>query len=441
MNENRTLYLECNSGISGDMVAAALLDLGADEKKLLETLKSLPVEGYELKIGRAIKSGIDCCDFAVLLDEAHENHDHDMEYLHGRERSCHEHHHAHGHHEHAHGEHDHHHAHGHTHEHRALPDILGLFERSTMTAGARRIAERIFRILAVAEAKAHNKPIDEVHFHEVGAVDSIVDIAAVAICLDDLSPKKVIVSALAEGSGTIRTQHGILPIPVPAVVNIAQAEGLELQASGAHGELVTPTGAAIAAAVRTAGELPKKYRILATGLGAGKRDYKVPGFVRAMWIEETGPQVLSKENRPPVILSKENRPPVILESNIDDCTGEALGYCMEQLLNAGARDVFYTPVYMKKNRPAWLLTVICDEERREELESIIFSETTTIGIRRILCERTVLSRREGSVQTSFGEVKAKIVTLPDGEERVYPEYESAAELARRAGVPLREVVK
>ena len=311
-----------------------------------------------------------------------------------------------------------------------------------MTGRAQQIAEKIFRIIAAAEAKAHNKAIDEVHFHEVGAIDSIVDIAAAAICLDALSPDEVIVSALAEGSGTVRTQHGILPIPVPAVANIAAAEGLELRESGVHGELVTPTGAAIAAAVRTAFALPKNYQIRKAGLGAGKREYDVPGFVRAMWIEEVADAV----HRPAERAGADTNVRAAggdriwqLEANIDDCTGEVLGYCLERLMEAGARDAFFTPVFMKKGRPAYLLTVLCDEAKRRELESIIFRETTTIGIRRWQCERTVLPRGAYRLQTAHGEMQAKRVTLPDGSERIYPEYESAAALAKRTGVPLREI--
>lgn len=270
----QTLYLECYSGISGDMTVAALLDLGADEAVLRQVLDSLPVQGFRIEINRVMKSGIDACDFNVIL-EGNDNHDHDMEYLYG---------HLH------HGEHTdshtHEHQHTHSHAHRGMREIREIIEKGDMTEGARRLALSIFSILAEAESKAHHVPVEEVHFHEVGAVDSIVDIVAVAVCLDNLNIKNVIVPELWEGKGTVRCQHGILPVPVPAVINIMQAYGLPVQITGITGELVTPTGAAIVAAIQTSGSLPLKFIIKKTGLGAGKREYECPGILRAMLIEE-----------------------------------------------------------------------------------------------------------------------------------------------------------
>lgn len=246
---NRQLYLECYSGISGDMTVAALLDLGADEQILRKALASLPVGGFEIAVTRKVKSGLDVCDFDVILDAEHENHDHDMEYLHGHDHQhTHDHEHVHEdgsvhtheHHHHDHS-HEHHHDHGHHHEHRGLHEILHIIEHADMTERAKETAVRIFQILAEAESKAHGVPADQVHFHEVGAVDSIVDILAVAVCLDNLDITEVIVPFLCEGQGSIRCQHGIIPVPVPAVVNIAQAHGLTLKPTGVQGELVTPT--------------------------------------------------------------------------------------------------------------------------------------------------------------------------------------------------------
>ncbi len=229
--ERQTLYLECVSGISGDMTVAALLDLGADQRVLERALESLPVDGYETVIRQVKKSGLDMCDFDVVLDHVHENHDHDMEYLHG---------HAHEH------EGGHHHEHGHhSHEHRGLPEILEIIGKGDLTARAKETAGRIFRILAEAESKAHGVSLEQVHFHEVGAVDSIVDIVAAAVCLDNLGITDVIVTRLNEGQGTIRCQHGVLPVPVPAVMNIVAAHKLPLHITETKGELVTPTGAAI----------------------------------------------------------------------------------------------------------------------------------------------------------------------------------------------------
>lgn len=283
MKEN-ILYLECGSGISGDMTVAALLDLGADRKVLKEALKSIPIRGFRVKISRVKKAGLDVCDFHVILDEEHENHDHDMEYLfgdghggerrygergpHGEERPC-----GDGLHsaEHSCGERSlygkdgHHHGgrgHAHAHGHRGMPEILHIIEHTDMTERARETAKRIFRILATAEAKAHGVSESEVHFHEVGAVDSIVDIISVAVCLDDLRVKECIVPVLCEGTGTVRCQHGILNVPVPAVLNIVQEHQLELSITDIRGEMVTPTGAAIVAAVRTSDKLPGRFRVV-----------------------------------------------------------------------------------------------------------------------------------------------------------------------------------
>lgn len=314
------LYLECSSGISGDMTAAALLDVGADEAAVLRALGSLSVEGFEAHISRVVKSGLDVCDFDVVLDEAHENHDHDMAYLHGVDaahlhaRDCtheysHSHESAHEHsvnhesaHEHSRDHESNHegscarlHApvdahslsrpHPHSHEHRDPREIRAIIDAADMTDGAKIIAHRIFDVLAEAEAKAHGVPLDEVHFHEVGAVDSIADVVAIAVALDSLDVDEVVVSELAEGKGTVRCQHGIIPVPVPAVVNIVAAYDIPLRILDVRGELVTPTGAAVVAAVRTKASLPKRFVIKRVGMGAGKRAYETPGILRAMIVE------------------------------------------------------------------------------------------------------------------------------------------------------------
>lgn len=423
----QTVYLECTSGISGDMTVASLLDLGADVEVLKKALKSLPVQGFEIEIGRVKKAGLDVCDFNVKLDKAHENHDHDMEYLHGHE---HPHEHSHGHpHEHpnkhSHEEEAHEYLHEHSHEHRGLPEILEIIDKAEITFRARNIAIRIFRILAEAEAKAHGVALEQVHFHEVGAVDSIVDIVAAAVCLDNLDITELIVPFVCEGSGTVRCQHGILPVPVPAVANIMEAYKLPVRLTDVEGELVTPTGAAILAAAGTFQKLPEQFVIRKVGIGAGKRSYERPSFLRAMLIEKS----IQEED----FIYK-------LETNVDDCTGEALSYVMKRLLEAGARDVYFTPIYMKKNRPAYELSVICDEHNRESLEQIIFEETTTIGIRRMKLERTVLSRECAKVVLKEGEIKAKKCTLPDGRVRYYPEYESVLALAQKRKIPLMDVM-
>lgn len=459
---NHTLYLECGSGISGDMTVAALLDLGADRQKLEQALKSLSVSGYEIQISRVKKSGLDVCDFHVKLDKAHENHDHDMEYLHGEGHEHHHHDHDHEHdhnhehpydqadnteeehthpydqadehdaeeHEHTHEhhhdhphEHPHEHHHHHHHEHRGLKEILDIISGSAMTDNAKAIASRIFMILAEAEAKAHGTTLENVHFHEVGAVDSIVDIAAAAVCLDDLNITNVVIPYLNEGQGFIRCQHGVIPVPVPATLNIVNAHGLNLHLTNIQGELVTPTGAAIAAAIQTSDKLPERFRILKTGIGAGKRQYERPSLLRAMLIEDTGVRADGVWK---------------LETDVDDCTGEVLGYVMKRLQAAGAREVHFTPIFMKKHRPAYEITVLCDEEHRQTMEEILFAETTTIGVRRVWMERTVLQRELRTVETPWGAAQVKVCTLSGG-KRAYPEHDSVAALAKASGRPYQEI--
>lgn len=238
-----------------------MIDLGIDQNRLLHTLNSVPVEGFEIKISRVDKSGINVCDFDVILEE--DNHDHDMEYLYG------EHHH----------EHHHHH-----HEHRGLSDVLKIISETDMTERARDIAMKIFTIIAEAEAEAHATSVDKVHFHEVGAIDSIVDVIALAHCIDELSPEHVCVSELYEGTGTVRCQHGIIPVPAPATLSIATRYRLPLRISESKGEYVTPTGAAFIAAVRDT-EVPDTIIVKKVGMGNGKRKTDRPGYVRAMIIE------------------------------------------------------------------------------------------------------------------------------------------------------------
>lgn len=278
----KLLYLECTSGISGDMCAAALLDAGASEEAVRRALESLPVEGFAVEISRVKKSGLDVCDFSVVLDAAHENHDHDMAYLHGHGGAS-----EHGHgHDHGHA-HDHDHAHGAPggHHHRGPAEIAQIIDGAAMTDGAKAIAHRMFGFVADAEARAHGVPVGEVHFHEVGAVDSIADIIAIAVAADDLAPDGVVVSDLPCGYGTVHCQHGLIPVPAPATAFIAEAAGLTLSPVDVEGELVTPTGAAAAAALRTEAALPERFSIKAIGMGAGKRAYDTPGILRAMIIE------------------------------------------------------------------------------------------------------------------------------------------------------------
>lgn len=418
------LYLECYSGISGDMTVAALLDLGADKNKLLETLKTIPVDGYKIEIGTRMKAGVEAAAFDVILDGPEDGGSHD--YVEQVHEHHHEHHHEHDHH-HEHEAHEHHHAHHHgPHVHRNLYDVTHVIMASGMTDRAKETALRIFRIIAEAEAKVHAKSIEEVHFHEVGAVDSIVDICAAAICLDDLGISEVVISDIYEGSGHVHCAHGILPVPVPAVSEIAVRHGLYLKKTDAKGEMVTPTGAAIAAGIRTREALPESYKIVGLGMGSGKKEFAKANVLRAYLIEEKHTANVAEDEI------------LCLETNIDDTTGEALGFVLEELMRAGALDACYLPAFMKKNRPAYLLKVLCKEEKRMELEAIIFTHTTTIGIRRYPVQRTVLEREIVEVETAFG--KARVKKVRNGEMVFcYPEYEDVVKITRNSGRAFQEI--
>ena len=453
--DEKILYLDCASGISGDMTVGALLDLGASREKLVRALDSLGVSGYHLHFGRTKKCGIDAYDFDVHLEEEEHHHDHEHshdehnhshdEHDHSHDEYDHEHHHDH---EHTH-DHEHHHAHEHTHEHehshdhahthdhmhphvhRNIHDIFEIIDRLDASDRVKNLARRMFEIVAGAESKAHGIPVSEVHFHEVGAIDSIVDVISAAFCLEDLGIHRVVVSPLSEGHGFARCQHGLMPVPVPATANIAAAQGLELTLRDVEGEMVTPTGAAIAAAFRTEAALPKKYQIEKIGIGAGNKDFAHANILRAMLLTDKTVEVETGKD------GHDESSMWVMEANLDDCTGEALGYAMEVLLEAGARDVWYTPAYMKKNRPAWLLTVICKEEDVPGMEALIFAETTSIGIRRARMERTILPRRKRRVMIPFGEVEVKICGS-EGAEKCYPEYESLAKICRKTGISYAE---
>lgn len=456
----KILYLECNSGISGDMTVGALLDLGADQEALKRALDSMGLEGYHLHFGRKEISGLDAFDFDVHLEEhkdkhevSHEgNHVHshgeDHSHSHGEDHNhSHGEDHAHSHeeaHTHSHVEaHDHSHIdshHMHSHIHRNLYDVYEIIDRLDSNNRVKNLAKKMFLIVAEAEAKAHGLPIDQVHFHEVGAIDSIIDIVSVAVCVDNLGIEEVAVSPLCEGHGHVHCQHGILPVPVPATANIVSSYGLELRFTDNEGEMVTPTGAAIAAALRTKKELPSNCRLLKIGMGAGNKTFRQANVLRTMLLEE-----LEEENGMKTTTKGPLKEAVnfngqmwVLETNLDDSTGEMLGFAMEALLEAGAADVWYSPIFMKKNRPAYQLSVLCKEDVRERLEDILFIHTTTIGIRRYPVERTVLERQIRQVQTKFGIAEVK-VCCHKNKAFCYPEYESIRKICRNNGMDFQSV--
>ncbi len=409
----KILYLDCFSGISGDMALGALLDLGLDAAALEAALRTLDVPGWSLALERRNKNGIHANYARVLLAEehghGHHHHDHDHDHNHDHE-------------------HEHEHNHEHKHEHRSYADIVALIEGSGITPRAKALAQEIFRRVAEAEAKVHGTTPEQVHFHEVGAVDSIVDIVGTAVLVDMLGVDAIYCSVVQDGHGFAHCQHGQIPVPVPAVVEIFAAEPkARTRQIDIPKELVTPTGAAIAAALsQRFGAMPE-MRITRVGYGAGTRDLDIPNVLRAVLGE------IDEEN-------PEERV-TILETQVDDCTPEILGYTMERLYAAGALEVFFTAVYMKKHRPGTLVTVLCAAEKADELTRLLLCETSTIGVRRREERRTILPRRMQAMHTAYGTLEAKVVALPGGGERAMPEYEQAAALARQHGVPLREVYR
>ena len=323
----------------------------------------------------------------------------------------------------------------------------------------RRLSVNGFRIVGEAESRVHACPLEEVHFHETGAVDSIVDIVGAAACAVDLGITETYVSTIYEGQGHVWCQHGRIPVPAPAVAGIAAAEELDLAITNVSGEMVTPTGAAIAAALRTKKGLPKTFVIRKIGMGAGKKDFPHANLLRAMIIEQAmnglpagnaveeptrsvnadGDSQKNGSSAKEKSSSDETEDEIwVLETNLDDCTGEMMGLTMELLLAAGARDVNYTPIYMKKNRPACKLEVLCKEEKVSALEEVIFHQTTAIGLRKRKEVRRILPRKKETVMTPYGEVELKICTSA-GETYIYPEYDSIRGLVQETGRSYQEI--
>ncbi len=392
----KTLYLECYSGISGDMTVAALLDLGADEKTLRDGLASLHVDGFRLEITRTKKFGISACDFDVILDE----------------------------HEHEHDEHSDHH-----HYHRCIDDIEAIIDGGKLSANAKRLSKKIFNIVAVAEGKVHGLPASEVHFHEVGAVDSIVDIIGAAICLDNLGVEKVVCTPLREGQGTVKCQHGRVPVPAPATLEIATSHKIPLVITNNQGEMVTPTGAAIVAAIATSFDAPSAVTVLKTGYGAGKKDFAIANVLRASIIETVNAET-----------DTEHDEVVELSCNIDDMTGEQLAYACEVMLENTALDCWCTPIIMKKGRPAQTLSLLVEPSREAEFTKLLFLHTSTIGVRATAHRRTKMTRTIKTVETPLGNLTVKESCSGDICKNNI-EYESAKSLAKTHNIPINEVYR
>ena len=429
----KAIYIEAFAGISGNMLLGALIDAGVPFDYLASEMKKLHLGEYELINERVNKCGIDANYFNVLLPDECQ---HDVTIGHQDEHT-----HA-GHHHHEHGDTGHNHEHHsdcaqschqvkvsenlvhHHHEHRNLHDIAHIIAHSDLHDKIKMQSLQVFTALAEAEAKVHGKTVDEVHFHEVGAIDSIVDIVGTAILINKINPDRIISSVVNDGYGFIECAHGTMAVPVPATSEIFAASNVKFRQIDIDTELVTPTGAAIIA------ELAEDFTTLPAmvtekiGWGTGSKDLKIPNVLKVYYGE----------------MQEENQNFVVMETNIDDCSGEILGYTSEKLFANGALDVFYTPIFMKKNRPAYRLSVACRKEDMFKLQNIIFKETTTIGIRYRFESRTELGREFVEIDTKYGKIRAKKVTN-NGETYVYPEYESMKKIAEENNIPLKELYK
>ncbi len=397
----KVLYFDCFSGISGDMVVGALMDLGVGEEAFKRELSKLKLSGYDFVVKKTVKNSITVTDFKVDLDEDIYA-KHNKDYVHKQ--------HQHGHCEHNHA--------------RNLKDIEELIDSSDLSNNVKQFSKKVFSEIAFAEAKVHNKTVEEVHFHEVGAVDSIVDIVGTAICIDLLKIDRVYSSPLHDGTGFIECQHGRLPVPVPAVMEMLTNSNIPYIVEDINTELVTPTGIGIIKCLaHSFGNMPKML-INKVGYGGGKRNTGRLNALRCIM------GTMNKIDDTDEI--------VVLSTNIDDMNPEILGFVMDKLFEAGALDVYYTPVYMKKNRPAVELTVLCDGDKEQIIVDIILKDTTTLGIRKTITQRYKMDRETVKVNTKYGEVRVKVSKY--GEFKKYaPEYEDLREISLSKDVPLWKV--
>ena len=431
----KTLYLDIFSGISGDMFIGAMIDLGVHAHQLEHELTKLNLHGYHLHVSRKQKSGIEGVKFDVhLAHQHHEEHGHS----HGHEDHVHshDHDHDHKHEEHHHGGESHRHAeetpvgHG---QSRNFSQIKELISRSPLSPWVQEKALAVFGRVAVAEGKIHGLPPELVHFHEVGAIDSIVDIVGACLCLEMLGRPRVLAAHVVEGTGWVNCAHGRFPVPTAATLEILGARGIALTQCDEPHELVTPTGAALLAEfVESFGPM-RGLVASVVGYGLGTRDNKTcPNVLRAVFGEVTG-------ERPGEEHDWETDSVVVIETNLDDINAEVLGLFVERALAAGALDVFQTPIQMKKNRPGVLLTVLCRAADVDHLCAMILRETTAFGVRRTVADRRKLRREVVLVPTPLGDVQVKLGRLDGKIVQRSPEFESCRRLAERAGVPVKTV--
>ena len=426
----RIAYVDCFSGISGDMFLAALVDAGVSPKLFEETVAALNI-GAKLEISKVNRSGITATKVDVIINGQKDS-------PRDSKTSTHDHGHEHGHHPHDDHHQHHHEAHPHSHEHgRGLTAIRELINRSKISPRAKTTAIFIFEKLGAAESKIHNVPIDKIHFHEVGATDALVDIVCAAVGAEALAVDEIICSPLNVGGGTVECAHGTFPVPSPATIELLK--GAPVYSSGLQAELVTPTGAAIVATLATRFSQFPEMKIEKTGYGAGT--YGFPGLANVLRItigdtSSWGAGVPAREGSG----TTSQDTITVLEANLDDLNPQVFGYVMDRLLEAGALDVFATPIQMKKSRPGSLLTVLAKPEDAPKLTEIVFAETTTLGVRRREESRQILARKWTTVPTRFGDVRIKIASLNGTVTSYTPEYEDCRRLAAEQKVPLKTVM-
>jgi len=443
----RIAYLECFSGISGDMFLGALIDAGVSPEVFQKTVQALGVDA-RLEISRVDRSGISATKVDVIAAGEKElpreefwakQSEHAQPHEHGHTHHQHHHddhgqkhhHHDHDHHEHGHQHnHGHAHQHSHSHSHRGLKEIRQIIGQAAISKSAKKQAIRIFEQLGAAEARVHNTDIEKIHFHEVGAVDAIVDIVCAAVGAETLEVDEWICSPLNVGGGMIQCAHGTFPVPAPATLELLK--NAPVYSGEIQKELVTPTGAAIVSVLAGRYSAFPGMKTLNSGYGAGTRDFKgFPNVVR-LSVGEARQEIATAATAEAIS---------VLEASIDDMNPQLFGYVMDKALEAGALDVYGASVQMKKNRPGMLLTVLCRSEDREKLAKLLFSETTTLGVRMREEQRAVLKRRHTSVSTRWGEVRVKVANLNGTVSNYAPEYEDCRRIAEAQGIPLKTVMQ
>lgn len=376
----KTAYFDCFSGVSGDMILGALIDAGLDIRELESDLRRLKISGYKIRTERTDRKGISGTKFSVDVIERN--------------------------------------------VHRSLKDIIKIVEQSNLDDDIKKLSRKTFEELAIIEAKIHHKNVEEIHFHEIGGLDFIIDVIGSMIGIKKLGLEAVYSSKIHVGTGFIKCQHGVLPAPAPATVELLK--GIPIYSKGIETELTTPTGIVILKTISKGFENMPEMKVEKIGYGAGSKQLQIPNLLR-VYIGETKDAQYEEDNA------------ILIETNIDDMAPELFDYVFETLLEKGCLDVFMTPIFMKKNRPATTLSVLTTPDRLDEILSTVFTETTTLGVRIQRVERKKLSKEIVPIKTRFGQIKVKIGRIGDKIKNITPEYENCKEIAAKQGIPLKDV--